>query len=84
MIENPKTVEFNKSTNEIIIKEERRAKIGSASDIQEARLILETELRNIIGQVKALKKRAFEIKELLAEIEKSSGEKEAGPVKDPA
>ena len=82
MIENPKTVEFNKSTNEIIIKEERRAKIGSASDIQEAKLILETELRNIIGQVKTLKKRAFEIKGLLGEIEKQ--EKEAGPIKDPA
>jgi hypothetical protein len=82
LIENPKTVEFNKSTNEVIIKEERRAKIGSASDIQEAKLILETELRNIIGQVKTLKKRAFEIKGLLGEIEKQ--EKEAGPIKDPA
>lgn len=78
MIENPKTVEFDKTTNEVIIKEERRAKIGSASDIQEARLILETELRNIIGQVKTLKKRAFEIKGLLGEIEKQT-EKEIEP-----
>ena len=82
MIKNPKTVEFDKATNEVIIKEERRAKIGSASDIQEAKLILGAELRNIIGQVKTLKKRAFEIKGLLGEIEKQ--EKEAGPVKDPA
>lgn len=78
MIENPKTVEFDKTTNEVIIKEERRAKIGSASDIQEAKLILETELRNIIGQVKTLKKRAFEIKGLLGEIEKQT-EKEIEP-----
>jgi hypothetical protein len=82
LIKNPKTVEFDKTTNEVIIKEERRAKIGSASDIQEAKLILETELRNIIGQVKTLKKRAFEIKGILGEIEKQ--EKEAGSVKDPA
>lgn len=74
MIENPKTVEFDKTTNEVIIKEERRAKIGSASDIQEAKLILGAELRNIVGQVKALKKRAFEIKGLLAEIEKSNND----------
>lgn len=78
MIKNPKTVEFDKTTNEVIIKEERRAKIGSASDIQEAKLILETELRNIIGQVKTLKKRAFEIKGLLGEIEKQT-EKEIEP-----
>jgi hypothetical protein len=78
LIENPKTVEFDKTTNEVIIKEERRAKIGSASDIQEAKLILETELRNIIGQVKTLKKRAFEIKGLLGEIEKQT-EKEIEP-----
>ena len=78
MIENPKTVEFDKTTNEVIIKEERRAKIGSAIDIQEARLILETELMNIIGQVKTLKKRAFEIKGLLGEIEKQT-EKEIEP-----
>lgn len=78
MIENPKTVEFDKTTNEVIIKEERRAKIGSASDIQEAKLILETELRNIIGRVKTLKKRAFEIKGLLGEIEKQT-EKEIEP-----
>jgi len=74
LIENPKTVEFDKTTNEVIIKEERRAKIGSASDIQEAKLILGAELRNIVGQVKALKKRAFEIKGLLAEIEKSNND----------
>jgi len=78
LIENPKTVEFDKTTNEVIIKEERRAKIGSASDIQEAKLILETELRNIIGRVKTLKKRAFEIKGLLGEIEKQT-EKEIEP-----
>ena len=78
MIKNPKTVEFDKTTNEVIIKEERRAKIGSASDIQEAKLILETELRNIIGRVKTLKKRAFEIKGLLGEIEKQT-EKEIEP-----
>ena len=73
-MEKPKTVEFDKATNEVIIKEERRAKIGSASDIQEAKLILGAELRNIVGQVKALKKRAFEIKGLLAEIEKSNND----------
>lgn len=60
---------WDREKKEIIITQEKRINTDDAANVKEVKQNLENELRNIIRQVKQLKARAEEIKNMLDEIE---------------
>jgi len=60
---------WDKNKKEIVVTQEKRINVGDAASVKEVKQNLESELRNIVRQVKQLKKRAEEIKTTLNEIE---------------
>jgi len=73
-----KSLSFDEKTGTFIRTE--KINIGNATDVAEAKETLKTELAGIIRQVKLFKKRAEEIKEMLAALDKQSKSTTAEPV----
>ena len=70
-----KNLEFDKETGKFIKREE--ISIDDSTDVGEIRQALKIELAGIIRQVKRLKRRANEIKEMLIKIDESEDAKSA-------
>lgn len=67
-----KNLEFDKQTGKFVRRKE--INVGDGKAVEEIRQSLKIELAGIVRQVKGLKRRADEIKEMLAVIEESKPE----------
>ena len=64
-----KNFRVNKADGKLTITEERQLDIKDVESVEDAKQKLKDELRDIIREVKRLKMRAEEIKEILADLE---------------
>lgn len=72
-----KNLEFDKEAGTFTRREE--IKIEDAKGVEEIRQALKIELAGIVRQVKGLKRRAEEIKEMLDVLDEKSGPKDPDP-----
>lgn len=76
------SIDIDKQRGGLIITSQRRVELTNAKDIKTIKTKLRRELMEIVRNVKALKKRAEEIKEMLAKLE--AGPSDPAPTEPPA
>ena len=63
------SIKWDEERKEIVVTKQKRIDMKDVSGIEEAKIMLRTELKAIIREVKSLKRRAEEIKALLNEVQ---------------